>query len=112
MVAPLLQPGSKVLDVGSGSGYLTACFARLVQPQGRAIGIESSPELVKFSKQNVLKQDGDLVDHDQISFFVADGWKGLQSESPFDIIHVGAAATKVPTALMHQVGTQLQLFNV
>lgn len=33
-----LKQGARVLDVGSGSGYLTACFARCVGPSGTVIG--------------------------------------------------------------------------
>jgi len=41
-----LQPGMRALDVGSGTGYLTACFALMVGPEGRAVGVEHIPELV------------------------------------------------------------------
>ena len=33
---PFIRPGSHVLDVGSGSGYLTACMAEMVGPKGVA----------------------------------------------------------------------------
>eukprot|EP00494_Astrolonche_serrata_P017373 UN17556 len=48
-----LQPGMHALDVGSGSGYLTACFAMMVGPEGRAVGIEHIPELIAASTENV-----------------------------------------------------------
>ncbi|KAG4930266.1 hypothetical protein JHK82_047333 [Glycine max] len=50
-----LQPGMGVLDVGSGTGYLTACFALMVGPEGRAIGVEHIPELGSFSIENIKK---------------------------------------------------------
>jgi predicted methyltransferase len=34
-----LKPGMKALDVGSGSGYLTACMALMVGPRGTVVGI-------------------------------------------------------------------------
>uniref|UniRef100_A0A453C7W5 Protein-L-isoaspartate O-methyltransferase n=1 Tax=Aegilops tauschii subsp. strangulata TaxID=200361 RepID=A0A453C7W5_AEGTS len=65
-----LQPGMHALDVGSGSGYLTACFAMMVGPEGRAVGIEHIPELVVASTENVersaaaaLMKDGSLSFH-------------------------------------------------
>jgi len=51
-----LYPGAKVLDIGSGSGYLTAVFGSLVganNKDGRAVGVEHVSELVSWSKQNI-----------------------------------------------------------
>jgi hypothetical protein len=38
-----------------GTGYLTACFALMVGPQGCAVGVEHIPELVSSSIQNIQK---------------------------------------------------------
>jgi protein-L-isoaspartate(D-aspartate) O-methyltransferase len=53
-----------------GSGYLTACFAMMVGPEGRAVGIEHIPEIVASSIENVqrsaaapLLRDGSLSFH-------------------------------------------------
>ena len=40
LLAPKLQLGSSVLDVGCGSGYLAAVIAELARPEGRAVGID------------------------------------------------------------------------
>lgn len=48
-----LVEGAKVLDVGSGTGYLTACFAEMVGSSGKAIGIEHIDELAKKSIKNI-----------------------------------------------------------
>lgn len=45
-----VRAGGKVLDVGSGSGYLTTCFAIL---GAEVIGIDHIPELVDFAKRNI-----------------------------------------------------------
>ncbi|CAE6427074.1 unnamed protein product [Rhizoctonia solani] len=58
---PLLKPGAKVLDVGSGSGYTCAIFHHLVNPTGseggKVVGIDHISELVDWSADN-LKRDG------------------------------------------------------
>lgn len=41
--------------ISVGTGYLTACFALMVGPQGRAVGVEHIPELVVSSIQNIEK---------------------------------------------------------
>lgn len=40
-----------------GTGYLTACFALMVGPEGRAVGVEHIPELVTSSIQNIEKSE-------------------------------------------------------
>ncbi|KAL2539593.1 Protein-L-isoaspartate O-methyltransferase 1 [Abeliophyllum distichum] len=99
-----LKPGMYVLDVGSGTGYLTACFAIMVGPQGRAVGVEHIPELVEISLQNIQKsaaapllKEGSLVLH------TGDGRLGWLEHAPYDAIHVGAAAPEIPQALIEQL---------
>jgi len=98
-----IHPGSKVLDVGSGSGYLSACFANLVGEKGKVIGIDRIPELVKWSKENVMRDNPALLEKEILTLKVADGWKEVEGEGPFDAIHVGAAAATLPQALVRQL---------
>jgi len=64
-----LVDGAKVLDVGSGSGYLTACFAHMVEPNGKVYGIEHIAELVKISRQNILRDCPELIDNKRVEIF-------------------------------------------
>lgn len=42
---------AQVLDVGSGSGFLSAALAQIVGPQGgRVVGVELVPELVEMAR--------------------------------------------------------------
>jgi len=46
--------GKRALDIGSGSGYLTVCFAKLMKsPDSVAYGVEHIGELVKKSLDNI-----------------------------------------------------------
>ncbi|GLD49726.1 protein-L-isoaspartate(D-aspartate) O-methyltransferase isoform X1 [Lates japonicus] len=56
-----LYDGAKALDVGSGSGILSVCFARMVGPKGKVIGIDHIKELVDDSINNVKKDDPSLI---------------------------------------------------
>ncbi|XP_062973810.1 protein-L-isoaspartate(D-aspartate) O-methyltransferase-like isoform X2 [Elgaria multicarinata webbii] len=98
-----LVEGAKALDVGSGSGYLTACFARMVGPTGKAVGIEHIEELVHESIKNVREDDPTLLSSGRIKLLVGDGRKGYPEEAPYDAIHVGAAAPTVPKALLNEL---------
>ena len=57
-----LKPGARVLDVGSGSGYLTSVFGRMVRPGGKVIGIEKHPELAEQSVINVRGATPELLE--------------------------------------------------
>jgi protein-L-isoaspartate(D-aspartate) O-methyltransferase len=98
-----VKPDSHILDVGSGSGYLTACLAKLLGPNGKVIGIDHINELVELSERNVRKHNADLLDNGQIKFVTGDGRQGYQKEAPYDAIHVGAAAPTLPQALVDQL---------
>ncbi|KAF2033310.1 protein-L-isoaspartate O-methyltransferas-like protein [Setomelanomma holmii] len=107
-----LQPGSKVLDIGSGSGYLTAVFANLVGPIGTVIGIEHIQPLVDMGNTNMAKsEDGRrMLDSGQVQFVKGDGRKGWLEGAPYDAIHVGAAAAEHHKELTEQLKAPGRLF--
>ncbi|XP_017699923.2 protein-L-isoaspartate O-methyltransferase-like isoform X1 [Phoenix dactylifera] len=99
-----LQPGMHALDVGSGTGYLTACFAMMVGPEGRAVGVEHIPELVTSSIENIKKSAAaSLLKEGSLSVHVTDGRLGWPELAPYDAIHVGAAAPEIPQPLVEQL---------
>lgn len=66
-----LYAGGHVLDVGSGSGYLTACFARAVRQKdgsadGVVVGIEHQPQLVKLALENIKSDDPTIIESGQV----------------------------------------------
>ncbi|CCM03298.1 uncharacterized protein FIBRA_05426 [Fibroporia radiculosa] len=112
---PFLHPGARVLDVGSGSGYLTAVLHHLVSAEhgttGTVVGIEHIPELVGWSMEN-LRRDGleAAVNDGHIKIVVGDGRQGYPSVGPYDVIHVGAAAPTMPAALVEQLACPGRMF--
>ncbi|GAA95996.1 uncharacterized protein L969DRAFT_90239 [Mixia osmundae IAM 14324] len=110
-VLPFLRPGARVLDVGSGSGYLLGIFNALVSPGGRVVGIDHIPELVDLSRENLIR-DGYQTElkSDAIRLIAGDGRQGVETEGPYDVIHVGAAAPKLPQALVDQLKSPGRLF--
>lgn len=98
-----LHSEARVLDVGSGSGYLTACMALMTKPNGKVFGIEHIPELVSRSKANVEKDQPGLLETGRLKFVTGDGRVGLGQEGPFDVIHVGATAPGLPVELIEQL---------
>lgn len=97
--------GTRALDVGSGSGYLTVCMALMMGEKGRVIGIDHIKGLVDLSLANVKKDKvgHSLLQSQRIKLLVGDGRLGYPEEGPFDAIHVGAASPSLPHALMNQL---------
>ncbi|WP_320178396.1 arsenite methyltransferase [Roseovarius pacificus] len=50
-----LKPGETVLDLGSGGGFDCFVAARQVGPEGRAIGVDMTPEMVALARRNAAK---------------------------------------------------------
>jgi len=61
-----LVEGERALDIGSGSGYLTACMAIMLGENGKAVGIDHIPELVEKSIENVRKDNPDLLNSQRV----------------------------------------------
>lgn len=105
VLRPWLKPGARVLDVGSGTGYLTALFAEFVGKKGLVVGVDHIPALVAQSEKNI-RADGKarLLDDGIVVLAAADGRFGdPEHRGPFDAIHVGAAAPTLPQALVDQL---------
>mmetsp|Transcript_17578 Transcript_17578/g.42901 ORF Transcript_17578/g.42901 Transcript_17578/m.42901 type:complete len:329 (-) Transcript_17578:128-1114(-) len=98
-----LKHGAKVLDVGSGSGYLSVCMAKMVGAGGKVVGIEVIDSLVQRGVDNIKKNNGDVLEDGTLVIKKGDGWKGDPDNAPFDAIHVGAAAESLPEALVEQL---------
>jgi protein-L-isoaspartate(D-aspartate) O-methyltransferase len=134
------QPGEKILDIGSGSGWTSALLAYIVSqkgnskseilnpkqipnsksqiPNGKVVAIEIIPELKEFGESNVAKYN--FIEKGVVKFICADGSKGYQKEAPFDKILASASARKLPQAWKEQlkvggrivtpIGTSIWLF--
>lgn len=93
-----VQPGDRVLDVGSGSGWTTALLAHLTGPDGEVVGVEIVPALVAMGRSNL----GDRSPWARIEQ-AAPGVLGLPDAAPFDRILVSADGGRVPSDLTDQL---------
>jgi len=108
---PYIRPGSKVLDIGSGSGYLSAVLHHLVSPGGKVVGIDHIPQLVDWSIENIKKDGlGAALESGELVIVSGDGRLGYAQEGPYDAIHVGAAAATIPSALVEQLASPGRMF--
>lgn len=102
---PFLYPGAKVLDIGSGSGYLTHVLANLIEPGGKVVGVDHIQSLVDLARGNLGKSaDGsEMLTSGRVKIVKADGRLGWKESGPYDAIHVGAAAAEAHSALVEQL---------
>ncbi len=90
-----LNPDSKVLEIGTGSGFQTALLAQF---SGAVYTIERIPELAAPAREK-LEQLG----YKNIFYKVGDGSAGWIEHAPYDRIIVTAAAEKLPLDLIEQL---------
>ncbi|KAI5744525.1 hypothetical protein M8J76_003055 [Diaphorina citri] len=98
-----IKPGARILDIGSGSGYLTACLAYMAGPEGRVYGVEHVMELAESSIKNIDKGNSELLDQGRVQFVVWNGKHGYEREAPYDIIHVSPSYFTIPQKLLDQL---------
>ncbi len=88
-------PRSKVLEIGTGSGYQTSVLARMVR---RVYTIERHRELLLEAEARFKA----LRVHNVVTKF-GDGWQGWPEQAPFERIIVTAAPVDIPGALVDQL---------
>jgi protein-L-isoaspartate(D-aspartate) O-methyltransferase len=90
-----VQPGDKVLEIGTGSGYQCAV---LLEMKLQVYTIERQNELFKRTSSLFRK-----MQYRPRKFVFGDGYKGLPEEAPFDAIIVTCGAPEIPQALLSQL---------
>jgi protein-L-isoaspartate(D-aspartate) O-methyltransferase len=90
-----LEPGERVLEVGTGSGYQAAVLAQLGV---KVYSIEILPELADHARAALASEDIKGV-----KVRTGDGYRGWPEHSPFDAVIATAAPAEVPPVLVEQL---------
>ncbi|MBD8526268.1 protein-L-isoaspartate(D-aspartate) O-methyltransferase [Pseudomarimonas arenosa] len=90
-----IEPGDRVLEIGTGSGYQAAVLAEL---DAKVFSIEIIEPLAKQAAERLPE-----LGYRSIELRHADGYYGWQEAAPFDAIIVTAAANSVPPPLIRQL---------
>ena len=88
--------GQKILEIGSGCGYVLALLSKIVGVKGKVFGIEIIKGLYERSKKN-------LKEFKNVKVYNRNGFFGLKEKSPFDRILISAAIEKIPELLVKQL---------
>ena len=89
------RPDEKTLEIGTGSGYLTALLALM---SDRVYSVERVRELSLRARRAL-----DAMAVQNVALLVGDGTIGWRKYEPFDVIVVSAASPSVPSALVDQL---------
>lgn len=79
-----IRPDDKILEVGTGTGYVSACLSLL---GGRVVSLEIEPELADAARERLQS-----LDLDRIEVIEADALAGPAPGSPFDVIAITGSA--------------------
>jgi len=90
-----LRAGSRVLEIGTGSGYQAAVLGVLT---AEVYSIEIDPALADTARQRLLR-----LGYRNVQVRAGDGFFGWQEQAPFDAIIVTAAAPRIPERLVGQL---------
>ncbi len=90
-----LDPGARVLEIGTGSGYQAAVLAELA---AKVYSIEIVPALAERARDTLT-----ALGYANVDVRLGDGYAGWPDEAPFDAIIVTAAPDHVPQPLIEQL---------
>ncbi|MCB1472768.1 MAG: protein-L-isoaspartate(D-aspartate) O-methyltransferase [Rhodobiaceae bacterium] len=100
-LAARIAPEHRVLEVGTGTGYMTAILSRMAV---HVFTIERYRRLVDYATERLLEQDaGNVV------VVHGDGFLGLSEHAPFDRIILGGSCQDAPEHLLDQLADKGEL---
>jgi len=89
------EPESRVLEIGTGSGYQAAVLSQLAR---HVYTVELQPDLARAAAARLTR-----LGYGNVSVREGDGAQGWPEEAPFDRVIVTAAAPEIPPALFEQL---------
>jgi protein-L-isoaspartate(D-aspartate) O-methyltransferase len=90
-----VEPGHRVLEIGTGSGYQAAVLAEITR---EVYSIEVVPELADRARETLA-----ALGYRDVRLRTGNGYLGWPEEAPFDRIIVTAAPPEIPPALIEQL---------
>ncbi len=114
MMAPVVEgrllqsleilPEDRILEIGTGSGYLTACLARL---GSHVDSVDIHGDFIASARERI-----DALGFDNTSLATGDAARGWDGDRPWDIIVLTGAVPQVPEAYLHALAPGGRLFAI
>ncbi|KAL1463099.1 hypothetical protein WDU94_014886 [Cyamophila willieti] len=103
----LKRPKSHILEIGTGSGYLTVCMNQLLHEKSAILSLEINLQLLNRTintVKNYYTKHGMKLNKNQTVFLWWNGKRGIYSRSPFDVIYCsGLISDGEYNKLMYQI---------
>lgn len=99
-----LKKADRVLEVGTGSGYLTALLAHRA---AHVLSVEINPQLAAFGRDNLARHGVE-----NITLEVGDAARGWPAQAPYDVIVLTGSTPALPQALLDQLAPGGRLFAI
>lgn len=93
-----IEPGHKVLELGTGSGWNAALMGQLVGPEGRVYSLEIIPEVAQMAARTI-----EQLDIKNVRIIEADGGEGYAAKAPYDRAIFTAGAYDLPHHFFEQM---------
>jgi len=101
--ALLIEPDDKILEIGSGSGYITACLAKLGK---QVLSLDINPEPLDLARQNVANHGLTNIEFEEVNAF------NCKYDQEFDVIAVDGSVQKVPENLKQALSIGGRMFII
>jgi protein-L-isoaspartate(D-aspartate) O-methyltransferase len=99
-----LEPGHRVLEIGTGSGYNAAVMSVVVGRRGKVVSVDIDPELVARARDSLT-----AAGYEAVTVRCGDGGYGDPAGAPFDRVIVTAGAWDIAPAWLEQLGPRGRL---
>ena len=99
-----VHKSDKVLEVGTGSGYLTALLAHRARA---VVSVEINPAIKQVGEKNLASQG-----FDNITLELGDAAKGWDKGAPYDVIVLTGSTPVLPQSLLDQLQPDGRLFAI
>lgn len=93
-----VQRHHKVLEIGSGSGFMAALLAHRAM---QVTTLECRPELARMARESLARNG--IVNVNVVEVSAEQGAQGLAAEAPFDAILLSGSVAEVPPVLLQQL---------
>ncbi len=99
-----IEPEDRILEIGTGTGYMTACLAQL---GNEVVTVDIDPELSRQAQQGLTGQG-----LKNVAFQVGDASEGWSRDGEFDVIAITGSLPELPESYKQQLKNNGRLFVI